>query len=330
MIIQSQDQLDAFKAVATQQGYSPEEVDSFMKLATTANDSKKVAADQAQTDELKMYGDKLKLQQQYSTTQPGDLTDLEKQAISGGTAKVAFDPLTKSYKVMPTTPATDPMQYVADNQATKYLTGKDKDARNAQAAAIQKLGVDGYLKSSALPDLLTEKEQTARDATTALLNSASAIYSEVQDQNGKPKDVQGVGILGQLRPGFLTNTEGKTLKQDITSLTAEKMREISGAAVSDKEVQRLSKALPQVGDPESVIFTKAKNIADSLEIGLQMQELAKRERLTLDQAYMKYGAQAFQDHAQPIPAWIKGGSQPGLTDIGNEGIKVGKFNIQVH
>lgn len=272
--------------------------------------------------------DPVVLRQQYLAAQEtGKLSAEQKQAIDLGIATLESDGK-GGFNIIPVEKKVDPMQWVADNQLTKYLTGKDKDARSAQAGAMQKLGIDGYFKASALPDLLNDKELVAREAATALLNSASSIYSQVQNQNGKTKNVQGIGPLGQLRPGFLTNTEGKTLKQDIVNLTAAKMKEISGAAISDKEVQRLSKALPQVGDTEGVILTKAKNIADAIEIGLEMQEVAKRERLTLDEAYRKYGTDAFTSRSQPVPSWI-GSARPGL-DIGNTtGTKVGRFTIEV-
>lgn len=324
----SQAQLDAFKNVALQQGYNPAEVDSFMTMAQAGAAQKQANADKSQADELGMYEKKLQLQQKYSGTssQPGALSEIESKAISEGNAKIGYDEATGTYKVTPQI-KVDPLVWAADNQVFKHLTGKSKEERYAQAEAMQKLGVDGYMKSSALPDLLTEKELTARDTATGLLNSASSIYSQVQDRNGKAADVEGVGILGKFRPGFMTNEAGRTLRQEITGLTAAKMKEISGAAISDREVQRLSKALPQIGDPESVIMTKSKNIADSLEIGLQMQEVAKRERLTLDQAYKKYGAEAFKAKDQPVPEWIAG--KPGL-DIGKTDTnKIGRFEVKV-
>lgn len=362
MAIQTQEQIDAFKNVALSQGYDPKEVESIVAMGVAANKAKQAEAEAASQKEMQLYEQKLQMQNKYNPsavdkpwtpesdavlqrqlyldkmkkdqgiTSTGDLSEAEATAVREGAASIQYDEK-GNLRVVPKEKSVDPLQWAADNQAMKYLTGRDKDARFAQAAAMQKLGVDKYFQASALPDLLTDKELTAREAATGLLNSASSIFSQVSNREGSgAQNVQGVGPLGRFRPGFLTNTEGKTLKQDITNLTAAKMKEISGAAISDREVQRLSKALPQVGDMESVILTKAKNIADSIEVGLQMQEYAKRERLTLDEAYKKYGSQAFQDKGQPVPSWIKGGSaaKPGL-DIGskNTGTQVGRFTIQV-
>lgn len=336
MAILDQNQINTFKKASLQQGIPEDEVNSYVDMITASNQSKQNAADTARADDLSTYEDKLKLQQKYSTSgtaTPGGLSEIEQEALKSGKASISFDKNANKYVVIPNENQTDPLQWAADNQAIPYLTGRDKATREAQASAMQKLGIEGYLKASALPDLLTDKEVTARDAATNLLNSASSIYAQVQSQNGTPLDVQGVGPLGRFRPGFLTNEQGKTLKQEITNLTANKMKEISGAAISDKEVQRLSKALPQVGDTEGVIMTKAKNIADAIEIGLQMQEMAKRDRLTLDQAYQKYGTQAFNEKGQPTPDWLKGGQStaPGL-QVGTPAsqMKVGRFNIQVN
>jgi len=338
MPIQSQEQLDAFKDVAIQQGYDPAEIESFMSMATAANKQKQFAADETKSDELTMYEDKLKLQQQYSTSsgsQPGSLSEIQQKAISGGQADVVYDEASGSYKVVPrSAEQADPLKWAANNQAFGYLTGKTKDERTAQAASMQSLGIEGYLQVSALPDLLTAKEMEARDKATAILNSTSSIITSLQGANGRAKNVQGVGILGRFRPSWMTNPEGTSVKQNIVNITADRMKEISGAAISDKEVQRLSKALPQVGDTEANIVTKSKNIADAIEIGMQMQEAAKRERLTLDEAYKKHGEAAFQAKGQPVPAWIKGTDKPGLnlgagSTNSNDDTKIGRFTVQV-
>lgn len=357
MAMDTPEQIEAFKSVAIGQGYDPKEVEGFIGMAKAAAASKQAAAQAAQQAEMAQYEQKLQLQNKYNPTAAetpfnpetdptfqrqialdkykrenggsGELTEAQKVAITEGVAELKLDEK-GGYIVVPKEKALSPMQWAADNQVMNYLTGKDIGAREAQAAAMQRLGVEGYFKASPLPDLLSEKETTAREAASALLNQASSIVSQVEGRNGQAKNASGVGLLGRFRPDFTLGSEGKTLRQDITNLTAAKMKEISGAAISEQEAARLAKALPQIGDTEKTIMTKAKNIADAVEIGLQMQEFAKRERLTLDQAYKKYGAQAFSEKGQPVPSWIKGGSskspgssQPGLPDKNNDPLGLG-------
>lgn len=317
-----QPRLDAISGMMRSAGRSEEHINSIQELAKLAAQRKaQEAMFNPETDPViqrQLYLQKLE-QDQPSWSPESDPTlqrQLYMQALEGGApafnqeTDVDFQRwLAKEETSKAMTGGEDPLKYVMKEFGSKYLTGRSIEERRAQAEAIQELGLKGYLENSPLTDLLTPKEIEKRDAATGILNDLSQIESIIAKGSGA-KNVQGVGPLGRFRPEFLTNAEGVTTKQLITRFTAQRMNEISGAAVSEKEVARLTGDLPTVGDTEKTVLTKARNIATSIEIGLEMQELAKREDITLDQAYAKYGEQAFKSAGQKVPAWIQRSKLP--------------------
>lgn len=162
MPIQSQAQLDAFKNVALSQGYAPEEVEAFMGMATAANSAKQVEEETAKSDELRMYEDKLKLQNQYNppaADKPFDpATDavlqrqlyLDKIATQeGGNGKVLgyVDQLengtSKSIKDIPAEDRGDVVKYLKDNNIDVYTIQKQREG-SAATALIKGLFNDYY------------------------------------------------------------------------------------------------------------------------------------------------------------------------------------------
>lgn len=196
-------------------------------------------------------------------------------------------------------------KYGAD--AYRQLGSSEAD-RKAVAQTIYKTNEAGG--EVALNDLLSSKAEDIRNKAADLQRSALEINSAVTDQQGNVKNASGVGILGGLGINPLTALfgRGQDLRSKITALTANKIKELSGAAVSDKEVARLVQMLPQTGDSEAKIAEKTKTIATSIQIGLDLQEKALRENLTLDQAYKKYGAELYRQNGEPVPSWLEGES----------------------
>ena len=206
--------------------------------------------------------------------------------------------------------ASDPYTWATKNNVLDLITAKTAGEREGQIKALQQLGPEEYRRSMPLDDLLSDKELGQREKGTDLINQLSQIRTIIEDGNSS-KNIQGVGPFGQHRPDWMTNAEGTQLKQLITGFTAEKMKELSGAAVSDSEVERLGKAFMQEGNTEENIAVKAKTLQNALEIGQEMQEIAKRNKLTLDEAYKQHGASAFQSKGESVPNWIKEGGVSG-------------------
>jgi hypothetical protein len=201
-----------------------------------------------------------------------------------------------------------------------FLGTTEKD-RGAKARLLLKDLEQGV--QIPINDLLTDAEKTARTAATNLLNEVSSVYGLVTDQEGKVINATGVGKFGGgwgINPKNILGM-GQTLRSKITGITAAKIKELSGAAVSDKEVERLSGMLPQVTDSEFEIAGKAKEMATMIQIGMAMQEKAKLENLTLDQAYLKYAAPLYQKAGLEVSDWLGGGAinKPGPQPTGTSG-----------
>jgi len=192
--------------------------------------------------------------------------------------------------------------------------GKTIKERGERARSILQMESEGT--TLPIQDLLSPAEQAKRDAATNLIKSASEIYSAVTGQTGENIDAPGVGYFAGKMPSWLISSGGQALRSKVTQLTADKIKELSGAAVSDREVQRLSKYLPQTDDTEKIIAAKTKTIINSIEIGLKMQEKAKLENLTLDQAYEKYAAQEYQNVGEEVPIWLSKNNPPTPTPGG--------------
>jgi hypothetical protein len=198
--------------------------------------------------------------------------------------------------------------------------GSNIKERGARAKTILKDLAGGIYPD--LKDLLSEKEDLARSAATNLMNEASVINSAVKNQAGEVENVAGVGKFGggsSWNPLTGILSRGQDIRGKITGLTAAKIKELSGAAVSDREVQRLVGMLPQINDSEAVIAAKTQTIMNSMQIGMKMQEMAKMNNLTLDQAYEQYGAQEYQKLGEEVPAWLSGKSTPFPSPVGAPG-----------
>lgn len=299
-------QYEPLEKFATSFGYTPEEARSFREMAETFGPIRKQREEQEREQAFQDW----KRKQDYvsGVSDDGDITPYNPDADPVLQRSLYLKSLEEEEK--------DPFMEVYENYGSKYLTGKSMDERRQQAAVIQKYGLKPYLENAPLTDLLTPNELEKREAATGILNDLSQLSSLLQGDNGV-KNLQGIGPAGRFRPEFLTNREGITAKQLITNFTAQRMNEISGAAVSDKEVRRLSDALPTIGDSEKTIRDKVNNIENSILIGLELQEVAKREDITLDQAYKKYGADLFKMRGQVVPDWLKSSEDKKDTLPGN-------------
>jgi hypothetical protein len=209
--------------------------------------------------------------------------------------------------------ATAKVKSIFGNNINLGATAADRGAR---AKMILKDYAQGIMPPIA--DLLSPDETKQRNLATDLMRTASDVLAGVTDQQGGTINATGVGILGGrgINPAVLLG-KGAKLRSDITGLTAAKMKEFSGVAVSDREVKRLGNMLPRVTDTEAQIAGKAKTFVNAVNIGLKMQEKAKQENLTLDQAYEKYAAPLYTAAGEEIPAWLAGGGENTLFNAGD-------------
>jgi hypothetical protein len=210
-----------------------------------------------------------------------------------------IDPATGKLTIAPGSVA-DPIAEIMKQNGGDLLTAKTADERLSQAKTILSAGgVSEYRKQVPVDQLLTEKELAAREAAFALARIAGDIVGSTENRNA-----EGIGGLQRFLPGWAVSDKGTVNRANIGEITSQKMKEISGAAISEQEVKRLQEFLPKKGEREDKIETKSKRIYNALQIGIEMQTLAKQNGLTLDQAYRQFGSAVYPKYGEQVPSWI--------------------------
>lgn len=172
--------------------------------------------------------------------------------------------------------------------------GKDKDARAAIAAEILKLGgVNDYRKQMPLADLLSPAEETAQQSTVDLQNeisTAAPMFGKANDKWG------GTGPVSAMLPSqldFLRSKEGRDKIAEAEKIKAQYAQAISGKVISDNEIRRLQSFLPSKDKTETQNGEDLNRLKDAIEKNVKIFELGKREGLTPNEAFQKYGKQVF-------------------------------------
>lgn len=171
-------------------------------------------------------------------------------------------------------------------------------------------GVIAYRKQLPEDKLFSTDELKARGLAVALLKNAGESVTAI-DNGGA-----GLGWQGYL-PGKFITPEGTLNRASVGDLTAAKMKEISGAVISEPEVRRLAQFLPTKTDTDAEIKIKADRLYKGTAVGLEMQKLAKINGLLLEDAYVKFAEDVYPKYGEEIPEWVKklngatnSGSQP--------------------
>jgi hypothetical protein len=215
---------------------------------------------------------------------------------STGSQYVVKDPATGQNVI-----TDDPMKAVMMSGGSWLLdTESSLTGKQAKAEAIMALGgVDAYLKSAGANDIFTTKEKESRDAALNIKRIAGDIVGAMPEGENAP----GVGPLGQFN--LIPSDKGRKLRADMGEITAEKMRQISGAAISEQEAQRLQQFLPNKGQLESNSRANAQRLYNGISIGLDAGELAKRNNMSLEEAYIAFADELYSRYGEEVPTWIK-------------------------
>ena len=157
-------------------------------------------------------------------------------------------------------------------------------------------GYSEWIKGKDIKSLYNEKELIEDEAQTNVVGQAEKIITNLEDGDNVFGIGFGEGLIGSLagKVGALPD-EAIAVRSALTEFTAEKIKEISGATVSDKEVQRLIDGgfLPSVSDSESTILAKAKYIRSAILANQEIFQRAKRERLLVSEAFDKYSDEIY-------------------------------------
>ena len=171
------------------------------------------------------------------------------------------------------------------NKTGRRLLSGGLGEKKAQAKAILSYGsVDKYLKEAPLDDIYSlkafkdeaENDEKAYDLLRRV-DSALQYFPK-----GSGVDLFGEGnISGPLAGNFLgirpkTRKARSQARAAIGELSAEKIKELSGAAVSDTEFERLTTFLPDKGMQEDEVASKLDSLKRAVEMNLEAREDAVR------------------------------------------------------
>lgn len=106
----------------------------------------------------------------------------------------------------------------------------DKDRAEAKEAAL-KLKQDESLDKKTLK----YSESLEKTGVPKAVGQLEAVYQDLPPKG----DIEGYGVIGGAVPDILTTEKGKRLRQNIATLFNIELKDRSGAAVTDQELQRL-------------------------------------------------------------------------------------------
>jgi hypothetical protein len=165
----------------------------------------------------------------------------------------------------------------------KYKTVAE---RSAIAEDILKSGGwDEYRKQVPLESLTTEDEDNELRTTTNLLVTMDRALGALPTGD----EIGGTGpIAGLINENFVSD-KTKEMRRAVTDVEKTFLQLISGKVISDKEVARLHDILPKANKTESANVRDIQRLREGINFGIKLFELGKREGLTANQAYDKYG-----------------------------------------
>lgn len=255
-------------------------------------------------ESLKLQMDALdKLSEQLQKTPEADTltqTDLQKEWLAGNT-KIKRNPETGLLEI--DYEKTDDVvtgdaavaQVLKQGGADILNQAKDASSRKALAEEIMRMGgVSEYKKQLPLDSLLTEKERGDIDLATELEAKVDGAISAFSGGN----QLMGTGPLAKLVPGFIAGEQTREMRRQVNDIRAQYQKIISGATVSDAEAARLAKFLPTESKTEAENLGDLQKLARDLKINMEIFEMGKREGLTANEAYRKYGKEVFARYGQ--------------------------------
>ena len=253
MAIQSQQQLDAFKNVALQQGYDPKEVEAFMGLASAQNASKQAAAEADQKNEMDAYRQRLMIEQQYKAKQPEYSADTDPMVLR----EKALIELRNAAKSTPTS-ISGTNGLTAGNANSKVLGYADQ-LMNGSSKSIKDIPSDDrgdvveYLKANNIDVYQLQKEREGKASTNTLKGLFNDYYGGSGRGSGDDlsgKGIPSLGLSGLLIRGRALIGQGRAANYKSTkdALLAS-LKAITGenGVLSNQDIERIEKLMPNAG-----------------------------------------------------------------------------------
>jgi hypothetical protein len=174
-----------------------------------------------------------------------------------------------------------------------FITGGSAAERQAIAEEILRSGgVKEYRKLLPLTNLVSTTELNALQDQTDL----DVLLSQAINYFENNKSFTGTGLFAQLVPGAVAGETTREMRRQIETIKALYAKAISGATISDREMKRLATFLPSSGKNEAENLGDLEKLQRDIKINQEIFELGKREGLTSNQAFDKYGKEIFSKY----------------------------------
>lgn len=271
------DNLEQFKKAAVGLGYNPQEVESFASLIKSK-----------------------------PTYDPGTDPTLQRQ--------IAYYKATNPSAVDTSGNIIDPVKQVYKENGQDLLKGyaTAEERRTAAQNIVEFGGVNAYRQQAPLTNLLSGDKKVADKYSalgyyvSTLENVASYFPKEIENQVGFSslsgpevalKRSLANNIFTSWIPGIQPNADQVASGVFLSKSQTEKMKELSGVAISDQEARRMEQWLPTMKDSESVVAAKTDALLRASKMNLEVIEQAARNNLTPTEyleknksnLYLKYG-----------------------------------------
>lgn len=175
----------------------------------------------------------------------------------------------------------------------KTLT-KGVSVKNMAAFAEEILrsgGVSEFRKTALFDSLLDETELTEMDQVKDIRQALGTAAASFETRTGGPGTgpIADLPLVGKFFDIFSADTaELKAQAEKVKTMYAQL---ISGKVISDKEIERLRRFLPDPKKTETRNVQDIERLQKDIQINLELFERGKREGLSANEAFDKYGAE---------------------------------------
>lgn len=263
-------QLEAFKGLANSMGYDPAQVEAFTNTVGAMTGKSSGGGYNPNTDPV--------LQRQIAF-----------EKFKAGQAGMVDD---KGNMI------TDPVKEVVRQGGGEFLKGLPVSTQKSKAQAIlEQGGVEGWRKTIPIDELLPKDKFTKYQSADSLKEDLKTIQQFFP--SGTQADV-GFGennLTGPItsRLGFLRNNKQQQAQSLISQMETQKIKELSGVAVSPTEFQRMHAWLPDPKDQENEVAVKTDALLRRIQLQQAVLERSARENIEPGQYLDKHDKELFME-----------------------------------
>lgn len=270
-----------FREAMIAKGEDPNNVDAFI--------GNRLGEIQKRQQELTDYGLKLQMSKSNALSEYKDKAEIDRQTkIDQQLANPSGSP--EVDQMDDKTVISEFVKQFGSNAYSKLRTSQSERPTMARAMLAE------YKKNGTInvTNLLNDKELASWDAQDTLSNNLTFAINAFTNQEGPFGTGPLAGITPDSGPLSALNPEKtKILRGALTDISSQKIKDLSGVAVSDKEFERLNALLPDKYQSETENLRRLTVMKARIEANKELVALAKMNNLSNSDVVKKYGSQVW-------------------------------------